>query len=74
MNPHLIAALADQRIRETRHQAARPHSCSPRPASQPGSQPGSQPVNRARLRRRIGITLVEAGLRLLATTPAVPGK
>jgi hypothetical protein len=70
MNPHLIAALADQRIRETRHQAARPHSCSPRPTS----QPGSQPVNRARLRRRIGITLVEAGLRLLATTPAVPGK
>jgi hypothetical protein len=70
MNPHLIAALADQCIRETRHQAARPHSRSPRPVS----QPGSQSPNRARLRRRIGMTLVEAGLRLQATTPALPGK
>ena len=69
MNPHLTAALADQRIREIRHQAARLHSFPPRPAP----QPGSQPPNRARLRRRIGITLVETGLRLLATTPAVPG-
>jgi hypothetical protein len=65
MNPHLIAALADQRIRETRHQAARPNSRPPRPAS--------QPYNPAWLRRRIGMTLVEAGLRLLATTPALPG-
>jgi len=70
MNPRLTAALADQRIRETLDQAARPHSRPPRPAS----QPGSQPLDRARLRRRIGITLVEAGLRLLATTPAVPGR
>ena len=70
MNPHLIAALADQRIRETLHEAARPHSCPPRPAA----QPGSQPLDRARLRRRIGITLVDAGQRLLATTPAVPGR
>jgi len=70
MNPHLTAALADQRIRETLDQAARPHSRPPRPAS----RPGSQPLDRARLRRRIGITLVEAGLRLLATTPAVPGR
>ena len=69
MNPNLTAALADQRIRETRHQAARPHARPPRPAS----QPGSQSPNRARLRRRIGMTLVEAGLRLQATT-AVPGK
>ena len=70
MNPHLIAALADQRIRETRNQVGRGHSSSPRPAP----QPGNHPLNHARLRRRIGITLVEAGLRLLATTPAVPGK
>ncbi len=66
MNPHLIAALADQHTRETRHQAARPHTGSPRPVS--------QSPNRARLRRRIGTTLVEAGLRLMATAPAVPGK
>jgi len=70
MNPYLIAALADQRIRETRNQVGRGHSSSPRPAP----QPGKHPLNHARLRRRIGMTLVEAGLRLLATTPAVPGK
>jgi len=70
MNPYLIAALTDQRIREIRTQAARRHSSSPRPAP----QPGNHPLNHVRLRRRIGITLVEAGLRLLATTPAVPGK
>ena len=70
MNPHLTAALADQRNRETRNQAARRQSVSPRPAP----QPGNHPLNHLRLRRRIGITLVEAGLRLLATTPAVPGR
>jgi hypothetical protein len=70
MNPNLIAALADQRTRETRHLTARPHSGSPRPVP----QPGSQSPHRARLRRRIGTTLVEAGLRLMATAPAVPGK
>jgi hypothetical protein len=70
MNPYLTAALADQRIRDSRNQAARRHSSSPRPA--PGS--GNHPFNYLRLRRRIGITLVEAGLRLLATTPPVPGR
>ena len=70
MNPSLIAALADQHIRAVRNQAARRHSTSPRPAP----QPGSRPLHHARLRRQIGITLVEAGLRLLATAPAVPGK
>lgn len=70
MNPDLIAALADQRTRETLDQATRPHPCPPRPAC----RTGSRPHNRARLRRRIGITLVEAGLRLLATAPPVPGK
>jgi hypothetical protein len=70
MNPHLIAALADQRIREARNQADRRRSTSPPPIP----QPGNHPLNHAGLRRRIGITLVEVGLRLLATTPAVPGK
>jgi len=70
MNPHQIAALADQRIRETRNQAARRQPSSPRPVSQPGNHSFSH----VQLRRRIGITLVEAGLRLLATTPAVPGR
>ncbi len=70
MNSYLIAALADQRIREIRNQAAHRRSSPPRPVP----QPGSHPLNHVRLRRRIGTTLVEAGLRLLATTPAVPGK
>jgi hypothetical protein len=70
MNPYLTAALAEQRIRDSRIQAARRHASSPRPAP----QPGNHPFNHLRLRRRIGITLVEAGLRLLATTPAVPGR
>jgi len=70
MNPYLIAALADQRIREIQKQAPRSHSSPPRPAP----QPSNHPLHHVRLRRRIGITLVEAGLRLLATTPAVPGK
>ena len=70
MNPYLIAALADQRIREARNQADRRRSTSPPPIPQPGMVEGMV----AGLRRRIGITLVEAGLRLLATTPAVPGK
>jgi hypothetical protein len=70
MNPYLTAALADQRIREVRNQAARHHSSSPRPAP----QPGNHPLNHVRLRHRIGMTLVEAGLRLLATAPALPGK
>lgn len=64
MNSYLIAALADQRTREIRNQAAR----------RPAPQSGNRPVTHVRLRRQIGITLVEAGLRLLATTPAVPGK
>jgi len=70
MNPYLIAALADQRIRETPDRAPRRHSFPPRPAP----RPSNHPLDHVRLRRRIGITLVEAGLRLLATTPAVPGK
>jgi hypothetical protein len=70
MNPSLIAALAEQRIREARDQAARRHPSPPRPAP----RPRHDPLNRVRLQRRIGMTLVEAGLRLLATTPAISGK
>ncbi len=67
MNPNLIAALADQRIRESLEQAARRQAC-------PARQPASHPRGRTQLRRRIGITLVESGLRLLATTPVVTGE
>jgi hypothetical protein len=70
MNPNLIAALADQSIRDSLDQAARRRACPPRPAR----QPASHPRGRTQLRRRIGITLVQTGLRLLAATPAVPGE
>jgi hypothetical protein len=70
MNPNLIAALADQRIRDCLDQAARRQACPPGPAR----KPASHPRGRTQLRRRIGITLVETGLRLLATTPVVPGE
>jgi len=66
MNPNLIAALADQSIRDSLDQAARRQACPQRPAR----QPARHPRGRAQLRRRIGITLVETGLRLLATTPS----
>jgi len=69
MNPNLIAALADQSIRDSLDQAARRQACPPRQA-----RPARHPRGRTQLRRRIGITLVETGLRLLATAPAVPGE
>jgi hypothetical protein len=70
MNPNLIAAMADQNIRDFLDQAARRQACSPSPAR----QPASHLRGRTQLRQRIGATLVEAGLRMLATTPAVHGK
>ena len=70
MNPNLIAALADQRIRDCLDQAARRQACPPGPAR----KPASHPRGRTQLRRRIGITLVETGLHMLATTPARSGQ
>ena len=63
MNPELMATLAHHRIRETLSQATRS-----------ASQSRSRPPSRFRLRRQIGMTLVETGLRLLATTPPVAGR
>jgi hypothetical protein len=70
MNPNLIAALADQNIHDSLDQAAR-RQAWPR---SPGRRPASQPRGRTQLRRRIGTTLVQTGLRMLATAPAVPGE
>ena len=70
MNPNLIAALADQNIRDSLNQAAHRQACSPSPARQPASHPREH----TQLRRRIGMMLVQTGLRMLATTPAVPGE
>ena len=49
------------------------HPPVPSPAGR-DRQPASHPRGRTQLRHRIGITLVETGLRLLATRPAVPGE
>jgi hypothetical protein len=70
MNPSLIAALADQSIRDALGQAARRHARRPDPARPPASHPRGH----TQLRHRIGITLVHTGQRLLATTPAGPGE
>jgi hypothetical protein len=64
MNPNLIAALADQRIRDSLAQAASRRACPPRPPRQTASHRRGN----TQLRRRIGITLVQTGLRLLATS------
>jgi len=61
MNVHMTHALADQRIRDIHSLAA------------PGQthREGRNADNWPRLRRRVGLTLVEAGLHLLVTaTPA----
>jgi hypothetical protein len=65
MNPNLTATLADQNIRDRLNQAAR--------RARPARQPASHPRGHTQLWRRIGTTLVQTGLRLLATTPAAPG-
>lgn len=61
MNLHLTDALVDQRIRDIHSLAA------PGQTHREGKSADSWP----RLRRRIGLTLVEAGLHMLVTaTPA----
>jgi hypothetical protein len=61
MNLHMTDALVDHRIRDIHTLAA------PGQAHREGKSAGSWP----RLRRRVGLTLVEAGLHMLVTaTPA----
>ena len=61
MNLHMTDALVDHRIRDIRTLAA------PGQAHREGRSTDNWP----RLRRRVGLTLVEAGLHLLVTaTPA----
>ena len=61
MNPHMTDVLVHHRIRDIHRLAAPGH------AHREGKSADSWP----RLRRRVGLTLVEAGLHILATaTPA----
>lgn len=61
MNLHMTDVLVDHRIRDIHSLAA------PGPGHREGKSTGGWP----RLRRRVGLTLVEAGLHMLVTaTPA----
>jgi hypothetical protein len=68
MNPHVITDLASYRTHEIRSQVAdcrrSAHPSRTRPAPADGT------ARRSRLRSRIGFTLVEAGLRLVASAPS----
>lgn len=64
MNPWLIDSMAQYRVRDLRHEAAQ----RPGRSGQPRSRPARPPYRGSGLRTRIGFSLVEAGLHLLATT------
>jgi hypothetical protein len=72
MNVAMLHALADARAGEIRRAAERRHLetlaiSRPRPARSAGFQArGRRPRDRARMQARVGFTLVEAGLRLVA--------
>jgi hypothetical protein len=66
MNQHLMNELVSDRIHDITHQAAQ----SRRPSELRAARPATGHPDRPRLRRRIGFTLIEAGVRLLASSPA----
>jgi hypothetical protein len=65
MNPWLLSALADSRRQEMEGEAARGPASTLRPGGPPARDAGRSP----RVRHRVGLALVEAGLHLLATAP-----
>lgn len=65
MNMQMMNELTSDRIRDITRQAARSRG----PAGQPATSPAAARPHRPRLRSRVGFTLIEAGLRLLATSP-----
>ena len=68
MNPWMISDLADSHVREIRRQAAEYRTRRRRP----GPRPTHHVSRSLRLRHRVGFGLVEAGLRVLATTKPAP--
>ena len=69
MNPWMLSDLADSRVREIRREAARRRRQARPRESQPIRTASGGP---GRLRQRVGFGLVEAGLRVLATTRSTP--
>jgi hypothetical protein len=65
MNIQSIEALADARMRDIRHEIAQCRRPEPRPEPSPADR-------LPRLRNRIGFTLVEAGLHLMAPARPLP--
>ena len=61
MNPQISRSLADEHISDLRRQAARYAAAAPRDRDRSRAP---------RLRRRIGLVMIDAGSRMLATTPA----
>jgi hypothetical protein len=70
MNPWLMDGMAQYRARDLRHEAAQRRGRS----GQPRSRPARPPYRGSGLRTRIGFSLVEAGLHLLATTATQPSR
>jgi len=62
MNPQISRILADEHIGDLRRRAARYAAAAPR-----GRDRGRAP----RLRRRIGLVMIDVGSRMLATTQPV---
>ena len=62
MNPQIPRSLADQHISDLRRQAAQ-HAAA-------AAHRDRDRRRAPRLRRRIGLVMIDAGTRLLATTPA----
>jgi hypothetical protein len=62
MNPQIPRSMADQHISELRRQAARNATGAPRDRDRSRAP---------RLRRRIGLVMIDAGSRMLATTQPV---
>jgi hypothetical protein len=73
MNPWILSDLADSRVREMRRQAAECRTAECRTAGRRTRPRPARGVNRRlQLRHRLGFGLVEAGLRVLATTRPAP--
>lgn len=68
MNPQTITDLASHRTHEIRSQVADCRRSAQRPQAR--TTPADRAARRPHLRSRIGFTLVEAGLRLVASAPS----
>jgi hypothetical protein len=70
MNPHVITDLGSYRAHEIRSQVADCRRSGQLSRSRTASASAAGTGRRSRLRSRLGFTLVEAGLRLVASAPS----